>query len=121
MSYRPHLFGLYDPTLLVRRRYSPFSAPPKGKLPLKLPSLLERDLPTWKGVSVPARQQYSHSASVGRRYLRPAFFSSALALSLARNCWTSSHETRSTGNSSRSFSANCLTLSLPPPLLLKWL
>src|SRR4051812_42907841 len=49
-------------------------------------------LPVEKGVVVPARQAYSHSASVGRRY---GFLS--LACSFLQNSWQSSHETFSTG------------------------
>src|SRR5262249_13718788 len=68
--------------------------------------------PSWKfanaGVSAapnanacidsPARQAYSHSASVGNRYTRPAFFSAAHFDSAAQNALASSHVTDSTGN-----------------------
>ena len=39
--------------------------------------------PVWYGVVVPARQAYSHSASVGRRYGLPSFFESQAQKSTA--------------------------------------
>ena len=42
MSYRPSLFGAYEPTLVVRSRYGPFSPFPNGKLPSKFASFEDR-------------------------------------------------------------------------------
>src|SRR6476469_7279134 len=67
--------------------------------------------------SAPARQEYSHSASVGKRKLYATFFFAASAVSFFRNSCASSHETFSTGKSS--VLAKPFRLSLPSPSLLK--
>src|ERR1019366_9057464 len=78
MSYKPHWFGFFCPTgwvlppvFLAYQAYcsSSASASPKQKAP-----------------GFPARQAYSHSASVGKR--QPAHWQKA---------WASSHETPTTG------------------------
>ena len=49
------------------------------------------------GVAVPARQAYSHSASVGKRYTRPARFSAGSVDNFRQKATASSQETCSTG------------------------
>src|SRR5579864_3491497 len=99
MSNRPKAFGLKDPTGVVRWKYGPIAAPPEGWLPSKLPCVEEREPPKKKGLEelAPPRQAYSHSASVGKRYVRPTAFSSGRADSLRQNSTASSQETCSTG------------------------
>src|SRR5258708_40143004 len=58
----------------------------------------------------PARQAYSHSASLGKRYVLPAFFSAGSADSLSQNSTASVHDTFSTG---KSLVFSPRTLSLP--------
>src|SRR5262249_46441174 len=103
MSCKPNGLGCsYEPTRVVCRSCSPLSAPPKGRLPSKLARAEEMEPEGFLNVkgsltSAPARQAYSHSASVGRRYFTSYFFSAARAFSFFRNSWASSHETSSTG------------------------
>ena len=63
--------------------------------------------PVWNGVVVPARQAYSHSASVGRRYGLPSFFDSQ-----SQNSTACCQVTNVTGSSSA-----LLTPSLPRSFL----
>src|SRR5208282_230603 len=96
MSYKPHRFGLLVPTAWVLP--SPFfeyqaywskrlSSPPK-----------------LYAVFVAALQEYSHSASVGKRYCFLVF-----SLSFRQNAAASFHDTVSTG---RSYPTNSLGLLL---------
>src|ERR1022692_2342843 len=87
MSYSPQAFGFFSPTECVLlpefaayQAYSPscFSSSPKQNLPV-----------------LPARQAYSHCASVGNTNLPPC--PPVFALSFTRNCWQSSQLTCSTG------------------------
>ena len=64
----------FDPTSPIGRvsviacpTSCPFGAPPYGACPSTLARAEESECPKWKGVVVPARQAYSHSASVGSR------------------------------------------------------
>src|SRR4051794_25631920 len=88
MSNRPQAFGLYDPTLHGR---------PRDPLTLAWSGASVSPNANW--VRVPARQAYSHSASVGSRYLRPALASSGAAESFAQKSTASAHSTPSTGKS----------------------
>src|SRR5579871_5058555 len=97
MSYRPKALGRYDPTAAVRFRNGPFAAAPNGDAPLKFACVEESVLPKWNTVVVPARQAYSHSASVGRRYTRPAFLSAGKSESRRQNSTAAYHVTLSTG------------------------
>src|SRR5206468_2252739 len=83
-----------EPTGVVRSRYGPVAAL-YGRLPSKLACVEERESPKWKGVEelAPPRQAYSHSASVGKRYVRPFFFSSACFDSFRQKATASSQET----------------------------
>src|SRR5207247_11330785 len=65
-SGRPQAFAGYLPTLSARLSEGPRSAPLYG-FPLKFACLLLRLLPNAVAVVVPARQAYSHCASVGSR------------------------------------------------------
>src|SRR5262245_32264054 len=108
MSNSPNAFGLYEPTLLVRPS-APLSPPRTPKFAWEM----ARVVPEEKGVEVPARQAYSHSASVGKRYFLLFSCSSSRSDSFFRKVCASARDTFSTGRSSvlcRSF-----TLSLPPP------
>ena len=91
MSNRPHGLGFFKPTAWVycspavlpaNHAYSPncFSSSPKGNV-----------------IFVPARHAYSHWASVGRRYVSPAFSFPALnskTVSVVQNAVASFHSTR---------------------------
>src|SRR5205085_77820 len=90
MSCRPQAFGLRLPTGCVllsalarshanSARLAALTAPPPAPNPYS--------------PSPPARAQYSHSASVGSRYLPPP-----TRFSRSRNAWTSSQLTDSTGS-----------------------
>jgi len=68
---------------------------------------VSRSLPYQNLVVVPARQAYSHSASVGTRYVRPAFCSSGRALSFWQNSRAAFQEIESTGSSDSSPSLCC--------------
>src|SRR5207247_270649 len=59
----------------------------------------DSDRPKEKGSDslAPPRQAYSHSASVGSRYTRPASRSLGRADNFAHNSWASSQDTFSTG------------------------
>src|SRR5262245_56385654 len=71
MSCSPQAFGGKLPTLVARPRDGPGSAPLYG-LPLKFACLLLSLSPNAVAVVVPARQAYSHCASVGSRNSHPA-------------------------------------------------
>src|SRR5437588_5984398 len=109
MSHRPHWFSPYSPTFVVRSLLGPLSVVPYGKFPMQFACLPFSSEPKENSVVVPARQAYSHSASVGNRNLR---FCLSFSVSFLQKAWASSHETQSTGNClvSKSF-----TLSAPPP------
>ena len=79
MSYKTHALAGYVPTGDVFSRFGPFVSVPYGLVPSQLACLPFNWLPKLNGVIVPARHAYSHSASVGKRYLRPAFFSSGIS------------------------------------------
>ena len=68
--------------------------------------------PQYHGVVVPARQAYSHSASVGSRYVRPAATSSGRADNWRQNSAASSHVAESTGYRLVSCPATLAILSL---------
>src|SRR5262245_11963799 len=97
MSYRPKALGGKLPTGVVRSRYPP-PVVSVSRVPSKLACSVERYFPKWKGVVVPARQEYSHSASLGRRYTLPVFRSSGRCDSSRQNARASVHVTESTGN-----------------------
>ena len=87
MSYSPQEFGFFPPTgwvlspeFAAYQAYSPSSA-----------SLSPKEC----RVLLPARQAYSHWASVGNANFPP--WAPTLALSFSRNCWQSSQLTFSTG------------------------
>src|SRR4051812_24923357 len=96
MSCRPNLLGGYEPTLQGRPRVL-----------LKLACVGERLFPVWNVVEEPARQAYSHSASVGKRYRLPAVVSFSRADSFLQNSMASAQFTRSTGKSLVSRSITC--------------
>src|SRR5476651_452296 len=92
MSYNPKAFGGKLPTGEVFCRFTPCLPLPYTPSPLKFALSVEIVSPKKKGVVVPARQAYSHSASVGKRY---CFFS--FTRSFLMKSWQSFHETCSTG------------------------
>src|SRR5262245_26846979 len=71
MSCSPQAFGGKLPTLAARPSDGPASAPLYGR-PLKFACLLPSLSPNAVAVVVPARQPYSHCASVGSRNSQPA-------------------------------------------------
>src|SRR3989338_769304 len=87
MSYKPQALGCLVATGLVVLPLLPagFANPPYQ------PTLSRSPLPQYS-CCAPARQAYSHSASLGRRYFFPV-----LALSASINAWASSQLTCSTG------------------------
>src|SRR5262245_56091764 len=89
-------------------------------VPLKLASAAVKSAPRWNGAAVApaARQAYSHSASVGRRYTRPAAFSWGRADNRSQKSTASFQEIYSTGNVLLS---NRFTAALPRPVGEKWL
>src|SRR5687768_14120606 len=123
MSYRPHAFGLKLPTGAVNGKpsfhfigtlylcglpsrrslaaASHFSSS-DWSITFAAFSVDSSSSPHQNRVVVPARQAYSRSASVGRRYVRPSFFPSQ-----RQNSWASSHVTLSTGCSSPCFQPTC--------------
>ena len=86
MSYSPHALGRFfaAPCVLLSEflQYQPMAF----------------RFPAWRPV-LPARHAYSHSASVGSRYL----FLPSIWFSFRINFWQSFHETLSTGQSSPQF------------------
>src|SRR5206468_12842722 len=86
MSWSPQALAGKVPTGVVFSGDSPFLNLPK------LACLVEMVSPKKKAVVVPARQAYSHSASVGRRY---GFLS--FSRNFLMNSWQSSQETISAG------------------------
>src|SRR5262245_11056113 len=107
MSKKPQALGLYEPTGQGRPRFGPCLPRRYGSLPSKFACAEEMVLPQPNGVVVqPAlRQAYSHSASVGRRYVRPGSCSEASRPSLLQNETASTHVGASTGKSPVSMSA----------------
>ncbi len=89
MSYRPHLLGSFIPTACVVLPL--FSSNHSYLLSCETSS------PKLWAVVVPARHAYSHSASVGNRYLRPAACSALRADSFSQNSIASSQSIDSTG------------------------
>src|SRR4051794_35411382 len=84
-----------------------------------LASYDDRAGPTWKGSErMPARQAYSHSASVGKRYTRPACRSPGSSDRRVQKAVASSHDTFSTGKREVSMP---WTRPLPSPEEEKWL
>src|SRR5262245_23972876 len=97
MSSSPQALGGNSPARVVLCLSGPCSAPLYGCRPMKLACSEEADVPNEKGVDVPARQAYSHSASLGRRYTRPASFSAGSSDSLAQKATASFQLTCSIG------------------------
>src|SRR5262249_39015531 len=103
MSYRPQAFGLNLPTGAVNTKpSSPRTVVQAGNCPaaeasgrFAEPTSDSGSAPVWKRVVLPARQAYSHSASVGSSYFFPSFL-----LSQSQNATASFHETLTTGWSS---------------------
>jgi hypothetical protein len=111
MSYSLQAFAAYDPTAHVLPLFGLSSCVPYGIVPSQLACLPLSTPPKWNGVVVPARQAYSHSASLGWTTFFPVF-----RLTAAQNASALSHDTLSTQNRQVSSPA---TLPLPKPLALK--
>ena len=116
MSYRPHAFGILPPPVCVW----PIPLRWYQAMACKAASLF----PEYHTDVVPARQAYSHSASVGSRYSARAACSGGSSPSLRQNADASSQLTVSTGRvgspwfllgllpTTRSYSA-CVTSYVP--------
>src|SRR5690606_6844383 len=109
ISWRPYALGKNDPTSTVRRRYSLGSPVPYIDLPSKLAWCAVMVLPVENCVVVPARDEYSHSASVIKRKSLPVFRDSQDVYSFA-----SDQDTFITGDRPRPHPAS-LGLYLHPP------
>src|SRR5438874_4161890 len=102
MSQSPQGLAGYEPTLTARPSDGPGSPPLYG-WPLKLACLLLRLSPNEVAVVVPARQAYSHWASVGRRNSQSpgsSRDSRASRVSLSQKASASAKLTLPTGKSS---------------------
>src|SRR5690242_4888533 len=97
MSYSPNALGAYDPTSQVRPRRTPSARRLYGANPLMFARADDSESPNAVAVVEQARQAYSHSASVGKRYVHPRSASSGSRPSPSQKSLMSPQSTFSTG------------------------